>query len=238
MEYAAGAEKNAARLGRLLAADCDILVLTETHDALALPAQYAAVASDQRPTAAAGGRWVTIWSRLPVRQLATKDPVRTVAAEVGGSTIVYGTVLPWHTDPGPAPDSAAPARNWSEFMRVTPLQAAEWRALRDEYPDSVLIIAGDLNQSLAAQRYYGTAATRQLLHECLHQADLTCFTDGAHFPQQLLQHPPIDHVCAAAPMGHVLEGTDWFGWEGTREAASRLSDHSGVAVTLRSTPRA
>ena len=66
VEYAAGVERNVARLQRLLAADCDVLVLTETHDALALPAPYVAVSSDQRPTAAAGGRWVTIWSRLPV----------------------------------------------------------------------------------------------------------------------------------------------------------------------------
>jgi hypothetical protein len=155
VEYAAGAEKNAARLERSLAADCDVLVLTETHDALALPAPYAAVSSDQRPTAAEGGRWVTIWSRLPIRQLETKDPVRTAVAEVAGSILVYGTVLPWHTDPGPSPDATAPARNWSEFMRVTPLQGAEWQALRDEHPDSVLIVAGDLNQSLGAAHYYG-----------------------------------------------------------------------------------
>lgn len=56
------------------------------------------------------------------------DPARTAVAEVAGSIIVYGTVLLWHTDPGPCPDPAAPARNWSEFMRVTPLQAVEWRA--------------------------------------------------------------------------------------------------------------
>ncbi len=118
--------------------------------------------------------------------------------------VVYGTVLPWHTDPGPAPDPAAPAQNWSEFMRVTPLQAVEWRTLRDEYPDSFLIVAGDLNQSFAAKRNYGNAGTWQLLLE---------FTDGAHFPQRLMQHPPIDHVCAAAPMGHVLECMDWFGWK-------------------------
>jgi hypothetical protein len=99
--------------------------------------------------------------------------VRTVAAEVAGWIVVYGTVLPWHTDPGPSPDPAAPVRNWSEFMRATPLQAAEWRALREENPDSLLIVTGDLNQSLGANHYYGTAAGRQLLRDCLHQADLS-----------------------------------------------------------------
>jgi hypothetical protein len=236
VEYAAGEEKNAARLERLLAADCDVLVLTETNDALALPAPYVAVSSDQRPTAAAGGRWVTIWSRLPARQLATNDPVRTAAAELAGAIVVYGTVLPWHTDPGPTPADAAPAPNWSEFMRVTALQGAEWRALRDRNPDSLFIVAGDLNQSLGAQHYYGTQAGRQLLRDCLMQAGLTCLTDGEHLPQGLLRHPLIDHICAAAPAGEVIEGEDWVGWEGAREGTSRLSDHSGVAVTLRSTP--
>ncbi len=236
VEYAAGADRNAARLGRLLAADCDVLVLTETHERLALPPPYVAVSSDQRPTAAAGGRWVTIWSRLPVRQLGTKESVRTAAAELSGGIVVYGTVLPWHTDPGPKSHPAAPVPNWSEFTRVTPLQGAEWRALRAEKPDSVLIVAGDLNQSLGAEHYYGTKAGRQLLRDCLEQADLTCFTDGEHLPQGLLKHPPIDHICAAPPSGHVLEGLNWVGWEGVWEGAGRLSDHSAVAVTLRTLP--
>ncbi|SDY99936.1 hypothetical protein SAMN05661080_05229 [Modestobacter sp. DSM 44400] len=150
--------------------------------------------------------------------------------------VVYGTVLPWHTDPGPMPDPAAPLPNWSEFMRVTSLQGAVWRALREENPGSVFIVAGDLNQSLGAKHYYGTTAGRQLLRDSLKQADLTCFTDDEHLPQGLLQHPPIDHICAAAPVGHVLERVDWVGWEGTWEGAGRLSDHSAVAVTLRSVP--
>ena len=66
------------------------------------------------------------------QELTTNDPVRTAAAKLAGSIIVYGTVLPWHTDPGPMPAPDAPVPNWSEFMRVTPKQAAEWRALRDE----------------------------------------------------------------------------------------------------------
>jgi hypothetical protein len=236
VEYAAGADRNAARLERLLAADCDVLVLTETHKNLALPDPYVPVSSDQRPTAAVGGRWVTIWSRLPVRQIATKDPVRTAAAELPGGIVVYGTVLPWHTDSGPMSHPTDPVPNWSEFTRVTPLQGAEWRALRTERPDSLLIVAGDLNQSLGAEHYYGTNAGRQLLRDCLKQADLTCFTDGKHLPQGLLEHPPIDHICAAPPSAHVLEGTDWVGWEGAWEGAGRLSDHSAVALTLRVIP--
>lgn len=43
---------------------------------------------------------------------------------------------------------------------------------------------------------------------------------------------PIGHVCAAAPAGCVVTGAEWAGWEGRRPEGSRLSDHSGVAVTV------
>src|SRR5690348_16511955 len=68
-------------------------------------------------------------------------------------------------------------------MRVTPLQAEEWRSLREDHPDALLVVAGDLNQSLGATHYYGTKAGRQLLGDCLRQADLTCLTDGDHLPR-------------------------------------------------------
>jgi hypothetical protein len=107
-QYGAGAQKNTARLERLLDADCDVFVLTETHDALALPVPYAAVSSDQRPTAATGGRWVTIWSRLPVRQLATTDPVRTVASRSIDGHVTCPSMNGLMTNPSPLPTPSVP----------------------------------------------------------------------------------------------------------------------------------
>ncbi len=229
----ATAEKNAARLALLLAEECDVLVLTETNDELALPDPYMPLISGDRPGARQGGRWVTLSSKRRGTRLPTEDPVRTAAAELEGGIVIFGTVLPWDTDPGAGPDSAQPPRSWGEFKRVTSEQSKEWQKLRRKNPDKLLIVAGDLNQTLGMPNWYGTVASRQVLRHCMQAAELTCLTDGDHLPASLLRRPPIDHVCAAAPVDAVMWGADWAAWEGDASEGIRLSDHSGVAVTVR-----
>lgn len=98
VEYAAGADKNERRRSVLQQHDCDLWVLTETHDELAPSAAYEPIHSAQRPTGRLGGRWASIWTRYPVLQrLDVVDPRRTVAALVQAPTgplIVFGTVMP------------------------------------------------------------------------------------------------------------------------------------------------
>ncbi len=233
---ASGSDNNAARLALLLAEECDVLVLTETNDELALPDPYKPLISRDRPGARPGGRWVTIWSKRPGTNLRTMDPVRTTAAELEGGIVIFGTVLPWDDEPGTDSDPAESPSDWDEFKRVTPEQSKEWRKLRKNHPDKLLIVADDLNQSLGAPNWYGTYASRNLLRKCFRATGLTCLTDGDHLPDGRLQYPPIDHVCAAAPVGAVVWGADWAAWEGETPEGIRLSDHSGVAVTVRSGP--
>lgn len=225
-----------ARLDVLLAENCDVLVLTETNDELALPDPYKPLTSDARPGARQGGRWVTIWSTRSGTTLQTLDPVRTTAAELEGGIVIFGTVLPWNDEPGLDADPDETPSDWDEFKRVAPKQSREWQKLRKDHPDKLLIVAGDLNQSLGTPNWYGTRASRKLLRDCFQATGLTCLTDGDHLPQNRLQYPPIDHVCAAAPAGVVVGGADWAAWEGETAEGVRLSDHSGVAVTVRSGP--
>lgn len=232
VEYARGLEKNKARLAHLQSWKADVWVLTETHDELDLSASHKAVHTEQRyPTP--GGRWTTIWSSLPViERLSTIDPRRTVAARLDagadGELVVYATVLPWNGDTGP--DAAHPARGWEEFRRVVPLQAAEWAALRERYPEATLVVAGDLNQDLGGRHFYGTKACRALLTEQLARADLHCLTTTDRFSPDVLQHPPIDHVCAAPGQGRSIT-TSAHGWSNVVEGVS-LSDHGGTLVSL------
>src|SRR6266478_739572 len=104
VEYAANAEKNYARLGILRNKPADIWILTETHDELSLAPSHEPIHSCQRPTGRQGGRWVTIWSSFPIRdRLRVNDKERTVAALIDtphGEMVVFGTVLPWHSDRG------------------------------------------------------------------------------------------------------------------------------------------
>ena len=232
VEYAAGAERNALRLDRLQEVPADIWVLTETHDDLDLSDTHRAVSTLKRPTGRDGGRWTTIWNRWDVLEhIEVKDAVRTVAALIdapGCRIAVYGTVLPWHSDPGPAEH---PAKNWTEQDRVLQIQLDEWRALRAEYGDDVpLIVAGDLNMSLGGPRFYGTKRGKAALREGLAEIGLGCATEYDRLQPGALEHSPIDHILVPEswlPRTQVIDT-----WEGTNEAGRKLSDHSGLVVEV------
>lgn len=230
VEYAKGAEKNARRLRRILEMDCDVWVLTETHDELDLGSEYTAISTTPRLTKREGSKWTTIWSRLPVvKTLAVEDSNRTVAALLEspvGPLLVFGTVLPWHTDLGASGDG----KNWSEFYRVVPLQSREWANLVAMHPGVALCVAGDLNANLGGSHYYGTTKGREMLRAGLKGASLICATETERVPAELLQHGPIDHICLSENLARNASVVD--AWEGADGDGMRLSDHSGIVVTV------
>jgi len=232
VQYGRGAKKNATRLGLLLAEDADVWVLTETHSDLDLSPKYTSSTTTPRNSPNHGGRWTSIWTKWPiVERIETRDRSRTLAIHLeiaGCSVIVYGTVLPWLNDAGPSRD----ASGWTEFARVTSLQGEEWTRLRAEYPDAVVIVAGDLNQNLGGPHHYGTSNGRALLRNQLARADLVCLTDADRMIPGTLGRPPIDHVCVAVPTGSNLTSEIVTGWEG-RQGDARLSDHSAVVAEMR-----
>lgn len=229
VEYAAGAAKNELRLRRLYAMNADIWG-TETHDDLDLGSDYFSASTTRRATGRAGARWTTIWSRFPIANLVqVADPHRTVAAlieSVAGPLLVFGTVLPWGTDRGPA----GIARGWDEHHRVIPLQGSEWMALREAHPTVPICVAGDLNMNLGGPHYYGTSKGRTLLRAALADAELVCVTDTDHVPEGWLSYAPIDHVCLSAPWAARAKVVE--AWEGTDTDGVRLSDHSGLVVEI------
>lgn len=128
-----GAEKNTRRRRIVEEIDCDVWVLTERHDAIDLSATHEAVYADQRPNRRAGERWVTIWSKFLIRaRPATIDSERTAAVVVtppAGDLLVFGTVLPWHSDRGCA-EIGVRVRNWSEHHVSSPSRAANGEHFR------------------------------------------------------------------------------------------------------------
>ena len=142
---------------------------------------------------------------------------------------MYGTVLPWNGDVGPVKDR--PAKGWEEFPRVVSGQGREWLSLRERFPEATLIVAGDLNQDLGGKHYYGTKACRALLNTELAKTNLVCLTTTDRFDGDVLQHPPIDHVCAGPGKGRQFT-SEVRGWNNVVDGA-RLSDHGGVLVTLK-----
>jgi endonuclease/exonuclease/phosphatase family metal-dependent hydrolase len=235
VQYATGHQKNERRLRRIQEMDCDIWVLTETHDDLALDATYYAESTTPRQSRRAGARWTTIWSRFPpLKRLAVLDPSRTVAAlfeSPVGPLLVYGTVLPWGSDRGPDGNAAG----WTEHHRIIPVQAKEWASLQAAHPDATLCVAGDLNMNLGGAHYYGTARGRSMLRAGLAGAHLVCVTETELVPPGLLSHGPIDHICISRPWAR--EATVVGAWEGTDTDGHRLSDHSGIAIDAAPPPR-
>lgn len=233
VEYGQVADKNARRLQRIRAMNCDVWVLTETSDALDLGSDYRAISTSERP-ARPGEQWTTIWSRLPiVERLPVTDASRTVAAMMTtpvGPLVVYGTVLPWQFDKG----SDETAAGWSEHHRVIPLQAAEWAHLVKAHPNAALCVAGDFNMNLGGKHHYGTERGREMMRAGLRNASLTCLSDAEHMRVGLLTDPPIDHICLSA---HLAANSSVSNvWERTDAEGVHLSDHSGLVVEVRVQP--
>lgn len=207
-------------------------MLTETHDRVALPG-YTAAHSGPRPFSVQGGRWVSIWSRLPLlNAVDVHDPNRSVAACIAspfGELLVYGTVLPWQTDVGEPPLEPRP-NGWTEQYRAIPLQGEDWKRLKAAHADAHLIVAGDLNISLGGPRYYGTGQGRALLGEAMSAAGLVCATAFDCVTRGMLQHPAIDHVLLPSDLSNRAKVV--AAWEGRTPAGTRLSDHSGLVVEI------
>ncbi len=233
LDHARGVTAKARRIALLAAMDADIWVLTETNDDHA-PEGFRGAHSAPRDGSRPGGRWVSIWSRLPILEvIPVADANRTVAALIDtplGRTVVFGTVLPWHSDRG-EPPSDPPPRNWQEQDRVTPLQGAASRDLRHAFPDARLCVAGDLNMNLGGPHLYGTARGRGLLTRAMEEADLACLTSFDRVPAGALKQGLIDHILFDAAYAERAEVVAT--WEGRTADGARLSDHSGAVVALR-----
>lgn len=232
VEYAAGAEKNAKRFDVMRTNPADIWVLTETHDDLDLSSTHAAVHSLQRPTGRSGARWVSIWSTFEVLyRIDVGDPERTVAAMLNtplGLMVVYGTVLPWHSDRGKHAEGAE-VPYWSEHHREIRRQAAEWSDLRERHKSALMCVAGDLNMNINGPHYYGTKLGRSLLADATDANRLTCVTSTDRLSGDALQHPPIDHILLSDDLENRTRVV--AAWEGMLDGI-RLSDHSGLVIEI------
>ena len=157
--------------------NADLWVLTETHSAVA-PDDYHCLASMPDSTYHAEGEsCATIWCRWPLKKVKTEDPVLTVCGELQPpfgtkKMLVYGTIIPYGAD-GVREGAARP---WERHREAVRKQTAEWRRLREQYPDHLLCVAGDFNENLDGTRWYGVRDAKEAIQKGLAAAGMRCVT--------------------------------------------------------------
>ena len=112
-----------------------------------------------------------------------------VPPEADSPLLVYGTIITWHGDPR--------AKNWVKHLEEVDRQTADWLRLHRDYPSHRLIVAGDFNMTLHADKGYGHRDGRRMVRERLPLAGMGCVTaidirDEAH---GALERDNIDHIC-------------------------------------------
>ena len=215
--------------------ESDIYFLTETHERLTPKRGFHPLFSGTPDREQVEGeRWSAIWSRWPITSLNdyVNDKSRCVAGMIEntpfGQLIVYGTVLPWSSDP-----RASEIGSYRAYQENLEMQEDDWMRIRHDFPcnTNTFILAGDFNQSLAPIHYYGSKEKRALLEDSLRKFALEPVTAMEHDPI-FRDSPPnacIDHICISYGGWKTISTMRWPDMPNLKDADS---DHFGVRVEI------
>lgn len=214
----------------------DVLVLTECHKHF-IPREALSLVAHSEPAAdrGVGELWVGIWVKrtLKARRLCVKgDPERTaavlVSTDAARPVIVFGTVLPWRSDPRYHARGGAAA-----FAHALALQEQDIASLRRAHRQARFVLMGDFNQEVDAEGPVGTAVGHGALTSFLDRQGLIVATGGKTDP---LMHSDrnwrrsIDHIALDA----ITESNRKLpvAWPDRTPLPSGWPDHYGVEVEL------
>lgn len=224
-----GNVKNQRRLEMLREIDADLWILTETHSTITLDGYHCLVTPAQPGYHAAGESFAAIWSRWPIlRSIPTFDPYFAICAEIDspvGPLLVFGTIITYANDRG----IDGKSRRWEEHRKSIAAHAADWQRLRADFPDHLLCVAGDFNQSRDGSGWYEDPQSVANLSSALDQTSLRCVTELDMLAHGL-SRATVDHICLSHPLAAVVQTLG--AWEGHTKARERMSDHNGVFVDI------
>jgi len=203
--------------------EADVWVLTESWaNACLLPGYRLVSQSCEAVDLSPARRWVAIWSKgdaEPVEVLGQPD--RMTCTSIKSSTtrdvLIVGTVLPWKFD--------VRWPNSEGFCAALDIQQTEWRRLVGSAPARTLVLAGDFNQSLPHQRYYGSQSNEIALNAALTSHELCCVTPGN---DPLTEIPRIDHICVPRRSLASSQSSQVGTWAVPDNGGKPITDHSGV----------
>jgi hypothetical protein len=189
--------------------NADILILTETNEAVYLGNAYQSYHTTEPPDDyyKPGERRVSIYSKFPfTKSFETFDAQTSICASFNtplGELSVYGTIIGVHGN-RPKSFNIDLEKQIKDFHRIAAL--------------SVLCIAGDLNISFS-DNYYFTNEGRDKLNNSLAQLDLINTTAG--IPENI-DHIILPHRFIA---NKNIQTSTW-------NNDKKLSDHIGVMVEI------
>jgi hypothetical protein len=205
----------------------DVWVVTETWtDYCPLPGYRLVSQSSAAPDLASDRRWTAIWSRLDaescdIRSQADRMTAGRVILPGDRDLVIVGTVLPWHFD-GRWPHSEG-------FRSALEQQSIEWSRLSAAIDDGDFLIAGDFNQSLPHQRYYGSKQNEFALNKVMDSLGVTCATLGN---DPLTNNPRIDHICVRQSRLATSVVSRVGAWPVPSINEKPITDHAGVFADL------
>jgi hypothetical protein len=210
--------------------DADVWVLTETWVNFAPGEGYRLAAEsslgDDLKTWP-DRRWVAIWVKSPhvgIQQVSGQ-PDRMACCRIEMSNqqniVVAGTVLPWSSD------ELWPGDNG--FCASLALQTVDWGTLRGGLNSCTLVVAGDFNQSIPHERWYGFKKGEEALIGAFQELDLMCLTQGKC---PLTSKPRIDHICISRSSLDLHSLPKVGDWAIPSVNDKPATDHSGVYVDL------
>jgi hypothetical protein len=198
--------------------DCDVWLLTEVSEALAmLPGSM--VFSDAM---SAGKAWAAVWARDGLDALASIHQAAAVATV--GELRVCSCVLPWRaarsTWPDEGPDLEGITRTAIGRVQVGLTQGS----------GQDVVWGGDWNCALEGPDHVGTTAGRALLNASMTKLGLKASTSGlGHRDRGMCS---IDHI--AVPSGWKVGATCRLVAE---TETGRLSDHDAYVIDVETQPR-
>jgi hypothetical protein len=190
-------------------AACDLWLLTEVNDWLALPGYHEV---RTQASMAPKRRWAGVFSRQQLRALP--DPHPATAAITVGELTVWSSVLPWRSCGG--------APTWTGDRHVDKTQAV-LDALIGEQPPSDPVWGGDWNHALSGQEYVGSIGGRDAVLAAV-------ATAGLQVPTSELSH----RVPGLLSIDHIAVPNNWDVEHAARTVAEtdgeRLSDHDSYVI--------
>jgi endonuclease/exonuclease/phosphatase family metal-dependent hydrolase len=205
--------------------EADVWVLTESWaNACLLPGYRLVSQSCEAVDLSPARRWVAIWSKGDAETVEVLgQPDRMACASIKSSmtreVLIVGTVLPWKFD--------VRWPNTEGFCAALDIQQTEWRRLANSAPTRTLVLAGDFNQSLPHQRYYGSQRNEIALNAALESQELRCVTPGN---DSLTGIPRIDHICVHREALQSLVASQIGTWPIPEVRGKPVTDHSGVYI--------